>query len=91
MDQDIDDRQTPLGAAGVLYAAGVPTVLAGKLDVDDAFAARLTPGFYRARGSGTSPAEALQKSLLELLGEERRSPSAWAALSIVGGIAAAEP
>jgi len=91
MDQELDDRETPLGAAGVLYAAGLPAIVAGKLDVGDRAAARLMPGFHRALRNGLTPAEALRASVLEAVEQESLSPSAWAALSIVGGITADVP
>lgn len=85
MDQELETRETPLGVAGIVYAAGVPAVLAGRLDVEDRLAARWMPRFHRALGRRLSPARAFQLSLTNLLAEERVSPAQWSALSMVGG------
>lgn len=86
MDQELEERERPLGAAGMLYASGIPAVLAGRLQLDDRLALRITPGFHRALRNGLSPAQALRVSLVQLLREGRLPPSQWAVLSIVGGI-----
>jgi CHAT domain-containing protein len=57
MDQELDDRETPLGAAGLLYAAGIPAIVAGRLDVEDSAASLLMPSFHRALGPCPSSAE----------------------------------
>jgi CHAT domain-containing protein len=74
-----------LGLSQAWMMAGARTVLATNWPVPDADG-DLIPGFYRNL-RGTSAAEALRRSQIELIhsGTWQSSPSYWAAFQVIGG------
>jgi CHAT domain-containing protein len=93
-DHDLQDRDILLGAAGAIYAAGVPAVVASRRPVEDSFAVEAMPRFvssYRQSGDAVQAWQAVVRELLQSDRPYLRSPLRWARIGIVGGIPAALP
>ena len=77
-----------IGIARTFFAAGVPTVVATRWEVDSAASAALMTAFHRNRTEkGLSAPAALRAAQLELLDSENfGSPFYWAAFAAVGGL-----
>lgn len=92
LEHELNDRDVVLGAAGYLYAAGAPAVLAARRRLGDKFAAQMMPRFLANYKQGESAASAWQKTIREFLGSGRlsmKSPLVWGHLAVVGGLPAA--
>lgn len=77
-----------LSLARPFLAAGVPAVVASLWEVHDELTAQLLGAFHLQLRRGKSPLIALQSAQLELLHGPAggRSPAAWAAFELFGGV-----
>lgn len=80
------ETEGPLGLAWPFLARGVPTVIAGLWEVDDATTSELFPRFYHHLRRGSGPASALRAAQLELLAAGTDDPGSldWAAFQLYG-------
>ena len=80
-------REGPAGLLRAFLAAGVPRVVAAAWDVPDRAALELMVRFHEGLAAGEGPAEALQKTQVEMLRHEEerfRTPAVWANFQLYG-------
>lgn len=77
-----------IGIARTFFAAGAPTVVASRWEVDSAASAKLMTAFHRYRkDKKLSTSAALRAAQLDMLqSEDNSSPYFWAAFAVVGGM-----
>src|SRR4029079_4745502 len=74
--------------ARAFLASGVPMVLATRWPVEDEATAAFMARFHTDIARGIPPQEALRRAQLSFLSGPvwRRSPTAWAAFELIGGV-----
>jgi CHAT domain-containing protein len=78
-----------LGVARAFLAAGVPSVVASLVDVDDALSRRFAVTFHRSLLEGSDPALALHEAQVSFLGSADpllAHPASWAGFVVLGGM-----
>lgn len=77
--------ETPLTLSTAFMAAGVPTVVAATMDVDDRASSLLFARFYVRYGEGDSAADSLRDAQLILMRDPRfLAPRYWAPYTVIG-------
>jgi CHAT domain-containing protein len=72
----------PLSLARPFLIAGVPSVIATLWDIEDRASAQFGARLHAQIASGVSPAQALQRAQLSMIGTD--SPSVWAGFVLIG-------
>ena len=87
---DNSSREGVISLARPFLAAGVPTVLATLWDLNDRASRPLFVEFHRGVRRGLGPVDALRQAQLRLIesgNPDFTSPTSWAAVTAIGGIA----